>query len=685
MQRPKIDGSLQDPVWSTAADIGPLRQVVPVADGTPTEDTRIRLLYDDNAVFVALECFDREPHLIRDSQRLRDARLNPDDRVEMIFDTFLDRRSGFWFQIGAGGSRGDALVTGNGSNFNKEWDGIWYGRAQVTSKGWQAEIEIPTATLNFDPEQSSWGFNIRRFIRRRNEEARWAAPFPRIGFFSIANAGTIHGISGLHQGLGLDFVPFAVTDYVRDRTSGRRYTQGDAGFDLFYKLTPNFKVSGTVNTDFAETEVDERRVNLTRFPLFFPEQRDFFLEDAGAFFFGPPGGGGGRADVIPFFSRRIGLDDDGNEVPLSGAIKVTGRTDSFSLGLIDVQTERDGELDDKNLFAGRFSKNLFEQSQVGVVWTRGNPTEDARNDTYGADFNYRTDTFLGDRNLRFSSYFLVSDTEKVKRNETAYFFRLDYPNDQVDLSASWSVIEDNFEPALGFVRRAGKIYRARAGWNPRVGGGIRQMFFRVEPLLITNAANHLATGEVRVRPLAIEFERGDEFSVDITRRTEVLDDVFEIQDDIFIPQERYDFTRYRVGFETASARKLALEADYEFGTFFNGRRADWSVEVNYRPTPLVNFNVEYNRNAVNLPGGDFVVRIWRGRMNLQFTPEIAWSNFVQYDSVSEALGLNSRLWVIVKPGHDLFFVINQGWEYSPDRFAPSSTQLTAKMSYTFRF
>ena len=687
---PRIDGDLTDEAWAHAVVLSEFAQVEPVEGGTPSERTEVRLLVDRGAIYLALHCFDDEPEEVRGTQRLRDARLNPDDRVEFEFDTFHDRRNGYWFQIGAGGSKGDALLAKNGASFNKDWDGIWEGKARITDQGWQAEVAIPFQTMNFGPDTDTWGFNIRRWIRRRNEEVRWAAPLQRIGFFSIANAGVLTGMTDLDQGLGLDVVPFAVLDSFEDRKARRRFVTGDLGLDAYYRLTPNFKLSLSVNTDFAETEVDDRQVNLTRFPLFFPEKRDFFLEDSGNFFFGYSSGrgGGSRSEVIPFFSRRIGIDGSGDEVPLLGAVKITGQTERFTLGLLDVGTDRLHELDERNLFVGRVGMNIFEQSDVGVIWTHGNPEGRTRNDTYGVDFNYRSDHFLGDRNLQFGTWVLRSDTEDVSGDELAASARIAYPNDEVDLSASWTTIDEDFDPALGFVPRRGiKRYRTSWNWRPRLNsGGIRQLRFSLGPSLTTDTGNDLETASVFFQPFGVEMESGDEFGLFLTRTSEILDSDFEIQDGVSIPEDRYDFTRYSIDVETSTHRVVSGELRHNFGTFFGGRRTDWSVELTARPGPWGTFDVEYERNDIDLPGGDFIVRVTRFRSNLMFTPELALSSFVQYDNVSDSVGLNSRLWWILEPGSELFLVLNQGWDYRIDRhFAPTSTQLTGKIGYTARF
>src|SRR6185503_12292099 len=305
---PRIDGLLDDAAWQLATPIGELTQLEPELGVPCSEKSDIRFAHDDHNLYMMVRCFDREPDRIVNTTRTRDALLEVDDRVEIVFDTFHDRRNAFFFQINAGGSKGDALITNNGANFNKPWDGIWDGAARIDEQGWSAELALPFKTLNFADGQETWGFNVMRYIGRKREEARWANPSRDQSLFNIYRAGDLAGLSGIRQGIGLDVIPFFVSHWRNERESENKTLVGEPGFDLFYKLIPSLTFSLTVNTDFAETEVDERQINLTRFPLFFPEHRDFFLQDAGVFEFGLNNSGvGGDTAVIPFFSRRIGL------------------------------------------------------------------------------------------------------------------------------------------------------------------------------------------------------------------------------------------------------------------------------------------------------------------------------------------------------------------------------------------
>ena len=681
--RPVVDGVLDEPVWQQAPLLSELRQVEPVGGAVPTEATEVRIVYDDASIFVAVLCRDCDPATIRATQRRRDGPLMTDDSVSLFFDTFLDRRNAFYFGVGAGGSMLDALVAKNGAEFNRNWDGIWDAAARVTSEGWIAEFEIPFETLSFPADAGRWGFNVQRRIRRRNEQARWSSPDPNVDFDWVANAGTLTGLHGMKQALGIDVVPFAVDTYARDRGTDREYTNGNAGLDLYWRMTPSFKLSLSANTDFAETEVDERQVNLTRFPLFFPEKRRFFLEDASNFVFAQ----GEDASVLPFFSRRIGRDDSGDEIPILLASKLTGRNDECSLGLLEVETDSHHDVERKHLLVGRYEQNLFEQSTAGLIFAHGDPTGDARSSTYGADFNYRTDAWLGDDNFRVGGWFLRSATDGVDGRDKAYSARVFYPNDEVEAGFGVTMIEEQFDPLLGFVPRVGvKEYQWQAAYAPRLNTErVRQIFFEVEPSVVTDFGNRTQTSELDVKPFGIETQEGDEAALHVRRVYDHLDDDFEIADGVVIPADGYRFTRYGGSIETSSGRPFTFEAGVNFGRFYGGRETSYSVALDFRPDPLVTGGVDFEQEEVRLPGGSFSVRVTRLRVNLQFSPRLVWSTLVQHDTESDDLGLNSRLRWILRPGREMFAVVNQGWFWSSDRFAQTETQLALKVGYTLRF
>jgi hypothetical protein len=689
---PVIDGRLDEALWARVTPLTGLRQVLPDTGAPASERTEVRFCFGPEELFIGVSCFDSEPALIRQVNMARDARLYADDRFELLFDTFDDDRNAFWFQMSAAGSRGDALITKNGSSFNKPWNGLWQGRATVTDEGWFSELAIPYATLNFDPETSDWGFNIRRFIRRNEEEVRWATPSTSIYFFSVIHAGALTGLPPLQQGLGLDVIPFVTAGGERDRTTSETDTNLDAGLDLLYRFSPSTKLSVSLNTDFAETEVDDRRVNLTRFPLYYQEKRDFFLEDSGVFFFGPSTGrrsrGGGS--LSPFFSRRIGLYNS-REVPLEVAARFTTQTNEYSLGLLDVHAgslsyDDDGtpvDLDSQDLFVGRFSKNLGEQSDAGLLWTHGNP-EGGDGATLGADFNYRTNSFLEDRNLRLSTYGLTA--ENGADSDEAYHASASYPNDIVELSLSYTQIGDDFDPALGFVPRKGiKKYSGSFEYGPRPRTNIRQLNFGLHPTVYTDLEGNTESERLYATLLQVEWESGDSFGIDVKRQREVLTEAWDIQDGVEIAIGDYEYLRWGIEYETSSKRPLSIETGIDFGEFYDGERVDYGIELDWNVSAGTQLGFEIERNEIKLGTGSFDVNVLHLHADLQFTPDTAWYNFIQYDDESEDVGLNSRLWHIFEPGREIFVVLNQSWNTVGDRFAPERTGLALKFGYTLRF
>jgi hypothetical protein len=684
LERPHLDGKLDEPFWAEAALVSGFVQTLPVAGAEPSQRTEVLLSYDDTDLYVGLRCYDTEPTGIRATQMARDANLNPDDRVELLFDTFDDNRNAFWFQLGPAGSKGDALLSRSGNDFNKRWDTIWYAQTTITEEGWFGEIRIPMASLNFDPEGEQWGFNARRFIRRNDEEARWASPEPRLRFFQPANAGTVTGFHGMQQGVGLDVVPFFVGSYLNPNEPGD-HILGDSGLDLFYRISPSTKLSLSYNTDFAETEVDSRSVNLSRFQLFFPEKRKFFLEDSGIFSFGL--GGKGGSDVLPFFSRRIGLDSDGNEVPLLANAKLTMSNDSYSFGLLDSQTESANGIPDRNLLVGRFSKNILEQSSVGAIYTRGNPTGSTEDYTVGADLQLQTTRFMADRSLRLRGYVMGTEDSETRGNNLAYAASLDYPNDEIEASLDYSVVEENFNPALGFVRQKGiETYSGSFAYSPRLYSSIRRLQFSISPRVTLNTAEDRTELErISIMPLGIDWESGERLRFRVYPQRERLFEDFEIQDSIFIPEGVHEQLRYNISLDTSEKREFSVEADFSGGSFYNGDREDYDLEFDWRPSAQASFRVEYNHRDVHLPGGDFKVNVLRLRTDLHLSPQLSWANNIQWDDRSDNLGLNSRLRMIIEPGRDLFFVLNQGWSTLEDELNATETALRFKVSYTFRF
>lgn len=637
-------------------------------------------MYSPTHLYIGVNCTDAEPQAIVATRFDRDAELGADDRVSLLLDTFHDRRGAFVFQVNAAGARFDQIISDEGQDRNPDWNGIWQARTRITAHGWTAEVSIPFHTLSFNPAQSTWGFNVQRIIKRRNEEAVWAGYRQNLDFFRVSEAGSLTGLSGLSQGLGVDIVPSW------SLIPRRKATNVQPAVDIFYKLTPSLTLSLSLNTDFGETEVDNAQVNLTRFSLFFPEKRQFFLEDAGNFAVDGLTPTSGPLVIIPFFSRRIGLSDDGKTVDVVGGGKLSGRTGPYRIGLMSVQTQNRGHLPGENFSIVRVKRNILTKSSVGFIATRRTPERGPATGLAGGDFRYSTSELAGNKNLEFSSFVLRSFVPGTARN-LAWGSQISLPNDTWRIFGTYREVQDDFEATMGFVPRNGI---RRFGWflqyapRPELWQ-TRQVSCAFDGNYFADpATRRLLTRNVNM-PCAWRFESGDVLRFRTIQTFERLRSAFAISDGVTIPPGAYVFRRQRIEFESADKRKLGILARYEWGHFFSGRRDDWIGRLTFRPGPAVFFSGEYQHNDVRLPWGNFAVRLVRARLNLALNPDLSWFAFGQYDTVSDSLGLHTRLRWIIEPGNELFVVYHHKWLVRDGAISPTSREGRIKVRYTYRF
>ena len=678
-----VDGVLDEAAWSHAAPIGPLVQSDPKQGAPASEDTEVRVLFDVDALYFGITCRDHDPKGIVGTQLARDANLEVDDRVMIVLDPFFDHRNGFFFAVNPVGARSDGQISNNARDLTYEWDGIWNARVRINAEGWVAEIAIPFKSLRFKPDQDVWGMNVERQIKRLQEHDRWASARPDAWVTNLAAAGDLAGFAGQRQGRGLDLRPFV--------SGGEENGGGKAkvGIDIFKSITSSVTASLTVNTDFAETEVDSRQINLTRFELFFPEKRTFFLEGAGVF--DVAGLGSQNPDLIPFFSRTVGLLN-GQEVPILFGLKVSGRQAGYNVGALDVQTRRttldEGPLASQNLLALRVSRNLFEQSWIGAFATRGNPAGTGDNSLVGVDARLATSHFRGDKNLSLSLYGMRTDDAASRRADTAYGLALDYPNDLWNVSLDWKQIGDGFGAAMGFVPRTGmRKSDLYAAFQPRPGRfGIRQFFFEVAPSLITNVRGRVENWRVFTAPFNVRTESGEHLEWNYIPTFEHLDAPFEIQPGVVIPPGSYQWTRFRTEVNTATKRPWVVDFALRWGSFYGGRLRQYQPGLTLKPNSHVAVVLQMERDEGSLPPGDFVTQLFSARLDYSFSPDITSSNLVQYDSASRIFGLQGRFRWILRPGNDLFLVVSRGWFRREDGDSvPSFDRGSAKLQYTFRF
>ena len=694
-----VDGALDEAVWRDAPTIGDLTQREPRTGAQPTERTEVRLLHDENALYIGVMSYDSEPDKIIGTDMTRDGALRSEDRVEIVLDTYGDQRNAFYFATNPSGALVDGLVFANGQS-NLEWDAIWTVRTRRTTDGWSAEFEIPFKSLSFPSEKTRWGFNVSRTIQRKLEEARWSGARLQTQFFQVSEAGEITNLEGLSQGVGLHVRPFLAGRWLHRQTAGQDTVTGKPGLDMFYNLTPSLKLTATVNTDFGETEVDARQINLTRFSLFFPEKRSFFLEDAGVFNFSnaavvqPNYLSPARAQVIPFFSRQIGLVA-GDEVPIDTGLKLTGKIGRTDLGVLNVRTDDVRRVPGRNLFVARARRNFLRQSYVGAIVTQGDPGRVTSATTLGADLGLSTSNFLGRRkNLIVNAYGVRSSREGTAGDGLSYGASVEYPNDIVELDLITRTVERTFDPAMGFVaRRNVRLLRLGGRYNPRPKNflDIQQMFHGV----IYNRFSRVDTGQVESSNIFViipdwHFNSGDSlhalFSPDFVY--ERLFVPFEISPGVILRPGEYRFTRWSNNVATAGKRRLQGRVQWLFGTFWSGHGDELQSSMTYKLPPRFTVSVSATQTFARLPEGNFTARIASATINYAASPFLALSNLIQYDNRSRNLSWQSRVRWTVKPGNDLFFVVNQGWIHEEgDRrfqFNRHDTQLSTKLQYTHR-
>jgi hypothetical protein len=683
---PVIDGNVSDNAWLRAAVINQLYQREPINGEPVSEKTEFLFLYDNNNLYIGLKCYD-DPGGITAKELARDVSLGEDDRIQVIFDTFLDGRNGYWFQIGPRGSIGDALVGENGKDFNKSWDGIWDGKARITGEGWEAEMVIPFKTMGFKKGLETWGLKIIRYIKRKSESSYWPATSLNADKFAISDAGRMTGLKNISQGIGLDLVPYATGGFSK-KQAGSPDPVLDGGIDAFYQVTPSLKAAVTVNTDFAQTEVDERQINLTRFNLYFPEKRDFFLDGANYFTFGINGDKENKqaTQMIPYFSRRTGLDNDGNPVAIKYGGKITGKAGRFNFGLLHIKD--DNIWDNPGFSAGRVSVNFGKQSSAGFILTNGNALSSATNTLAGIDLRLARSDFRATRSVIFNIYGVKSFTGGLTGKDFSFGTEINYPNDFLNFRFGYLQTGENFTAGLGFVPRKNiEEFYGSLFLGPRPENSpVLQIKSGIDYLLISDIqTGSIQTGEVGLDFIKIIMLSGDEISFFTDYNYEYLENSFNIFDTISIIPGKYHFWRHRLVLSTAKRRNLWALARLEIGSFYSGTRKDLMLQAGYKVAVPVFIGLEAYHRLVNLDEGDFLARIYRLNFNILFGPNMTWYNYAQYDNQSERIGLQSRFQWIIKPGREIFLTWNSPSIDPMERFTPETYEARMKIKYTIRF
>jgi Domain of unknown function (DUF5916) len=679
-----IDGALSETAWAAAEASDAFTQIDPTEGAAPSGRTVIRVLADAKAIAIGIVCDDPDPSGIVSFSVQRDAELNSEDHLSIVLGTFMDGRSGYLFSVNPAGARYDGLISPGGEDENAEWDGIWEAATARTPAGWSAELRIPVQTLSFKPGLREWHFNVQRRIQRLLEVTRWASPVRQYEVTQTSRAGMITDLPPFDLGVGLSIRPALTTGGGVPAPDVPVEGEFQPSLDLTQRLGSNVLASFTANTDFAETEVDTRRTNLTRFPLFFPEKRTFFLEGDDIFAFGL----GLDEDVIPYFSRRIGLAE-GTEVPIIAGGKINGRLRNTNFGGLVVATNDEPGVvpTETGMAVARVKQNVLQESWVGAIGSVGDPLARTGSWMAGADFTYATSRFRGDKNFLVGLWGVATGRDDLGTDTTAHGLKIDYPNDLWDAALTYKRIGRDFDPSLGFVpRRAVQLYNLSIDNRTRIARGpLQQLTHEFRPFVATDLGGRWESYEVFIAPVNWRFRSGDRFEFNANPTGERLVEAFEIADGVIIPPGSYHWRRYRLEVGTARKRRLYSQIRWWFGGFYDGELDQIEWEGAWNPIPL--FTVEFSgeRNIGRMASGNFTQTLVGTRLRVNISPDLSIASYVQYDTDSDSVGVNTRLRWTFSPAGDLFVVYNQNVQSLLDRWQLASNQLLIKLQYALRY
>jgi len=697
--RPTIDGVMNEAVWQEANLVTDFHQIRP-GEGTPTsERTELYVVYDDDAMYIAARMFDSEPHLISAPTIRHGQGLGSDDRLVVILDPFNSRRAGYRFETNLNGVRHDALYQ-TASSFQSDWNTIWEVQTSIDGNSWIAEIEIPFKSLPFDPSLDSWGFNFGRGIRRRGEEMAWVS---QNRTYNPGFSGKITGLTGMDPGVGLDVVPSMAVIQSRQYDPSNKDNSLQPSLDAFYRLTPTLNAALTINTDFSATEVDNRQVNLTRFNLFFPEKRDFFLNDSDLFQFGRissmaagnnASSGASRENARPYFSRKLGLSATGEPVDIDYGGRISGRVGRWNIGTLAIHQDETDTVAASDLLITRLSANVLENSSVGFIYTDGDPTSNLDNSVIGLDGQYVDNSFRNNRIFQADGFFQKSNTPGLSGDDAAWGFGMRFPAAEgLRSRLGYKEVQRNFNPAMGFVNRSNiRDYTADIGYTNILSSNyLQSIFFGMDAQRVEVIDGGLQSETFAFRLLELQSITNDRLSLGYNTNKEVVSRPFTIYNvpgqQVIIQPGSYDFNETKFDISTAGQREFSVGFGYLTGDFYDGERTNLNGSFSWNQSRNFIMSVNYDWNDITLPQGEFITRLSSLSTQVAFSSTLYWINLLQYDNISEELGLNTRIQWIPRAGQEGFIVVNYNMQdFDRDNhFETAFADLTLKFRYTIRF
>lgn len=675
-----IDGLLTEPQWESAQPATDFIQRLPHTGQPATERTEVRLIYDDLNLYVGVHNFDsagKKGITIKDIKR--DFYTLDSDGFQIVIDTFDDDLNSFLFGTNPGGAKFDMQIGADGAAGNTSWNGVWHVKTNISDEGWQVEMAIPFKTLRFGNKPVQiWGVNFERRVRRKHEDSYWS-PLPaafRLGRVSLG--GQLEGIEGIHPGRNLYVKPYVTAPVQRLQGDDTDF-KPEVGMDLKYALGTQSTLDLTYNTDFSQVEADEQQINLTRFSLFFPEKREFFLENAGTFGFGRSRSGF-RTDLIPFFTRRIGISDDKRLVPILGGARLSGREGKNSFGFLNMQTDSISGVPSTNFSVMRYRRNILAKSDVGAMFVNKDEAGPGFNRTYGVDANFRLIRYL-----EVSSWLLKTQSPDRDGHDMAANFEVAWWDDLLDLEVRHLNVQENFNPEAGFLQR-GAMKRTTGNFmlTPRPRERIPWVRYLGPTVNIDYITDQ--QGELESRLLQTGFyavlHNGSEFSFGRRTDFERLDKAFKIRSDTEILPGDYNFNEWYMTLKTDMSRLLYGQVGIQSGKFWNGTRDARALGLNVQPGYHFSAGALWTHNDVTLPSGAFTTDLLAARVGYLFATNLFLNTLVQYNSDLHEISSNVRFNFIYRPLADFFLVYNERRSSSGEVL---DRALIAKLTYVVSF
>jgi hypothetical protein len=686
----KIDGLLDEPVWSTAEAATDFRQETPTEGAPASERSEVRVLFDNKNIYFGIRAFDSDAAHINARELMRDANFSNDDTIAILLDTYHDRRNAFRFVVNPLGTQQDALITDEGRDINITWNGSWISEGRIDAQGYTVEIAIPLTTLRFTEGIESWGFNVSRIIRRKNEENLWTSWQRSFGFERVSQAGELTGVEEIRRRRLREIKPYASGEW-REGVP----LIGASGFDAGVRanagievaklgITPSLTAEFTVNPDFGQAEVDDQVVNLSRFSVFFPEKRDFFLENSGIFLFGRQG------ENQAFFTRRIGLTDDGAPVPIDYGAKLTGKIGPYNIGFLQVQTRKLGQastalgIPRQQFTVLRVKRDILKRSYIGAILVNRQGATSTGGNGYnrvgGADAEFNlTDHY------KLKAFWMGSATPGLRSSAGSSRIESIFENDLYRFITVYEDVGARFNPEVGFIERnAIHQYFGQLAYKPRPKfiPHVQQMEFETQIEYYTDRAGRLATRQTELSWDTIFRNSSEFFFRPIEDVNDVLTEPFQIRPGIIIPAGTYHFNRPQVSFTSDQSKRIVFTVREKWGDFYSGKRYESSGGITWRPNAHLLIDLAESYNNLRLREGNFATSLFSGRVNYNFSRKLLTSAIVQLNSAARLSLINIRLRYIYRPNSDFFVIYNQTTGAGLER--PSySFQIKVTRDFTF--